>query len=78
MCLIIIPTSHAKLYFGSADLMSKTPFINLVMTGCWPTGIPSILINVDNEDRAAFVTVYPPALRNKSYKNNKICFIVVS
>ena len=34
---ITIPTSHVKLYFERADMMLKTPFINLVMTGCWPS-----------------------------------------
>ena len=55
---ITIPTSHVKLYFGRADLMLKIPFINLVMTGCWPTG-------------TVLITLYPTPLWNKSYKNNK-------
>ena len=73
MYVITVVTSHVKLYFGRAGLMLKTPFINLVMTGCWPTGTPSILRNIDS-----FFILYPTPLWNKSYKNNKIWFIVVS
>ena len=56
----------------------KTPVINLVMNGCWPAGTPSVLINNDNEDRTVSITLYPTPLWHKSYKNNKIWFIVIS
>ena len=78
MYVITIPTSHVKLYLGRADLMLKIPFINLVMIGYWPTDTPSILINVNNKDCAVFIKLYPTPLWNKSYKNNKIWFVVVS
>ena len=60
--VITIPTSYVKLHFGRAGLLLKTPFINLAMTKCWPTGTPSILMNVDNEDRAVFIALYPTGL----------------
>ena len=78
MYIITISTSYVKLHFGSADLILKTPFKNLVITGCWPIGTPSILISVDNEDRVVFITLYPTPLWNKSHKNNKIWLTVVS
>ena len=60
--VIAIPSSYVKLYFRRAGLLLKTPFINLVMTGYRPTGTTSILINVDNEDCAVFITLYPTPL----------------
>ena len=70
--VLTIPTPNVKLYFRRASLMLKTPFVNLVMTVCWLTGTSSILINVDNKDRAFFITLYPTPLWNKSYKKNKL------
>ena len=57
MYVIRIPTSHANLYFVKAGLILKTTLINLVMTGCWPDGTPSILINVDNESCIVHYTI---------------------
>ena len=70
--VLTIPTPNVKLYFRRASLMLKTPFLNLVMTVCWLTGTSSISINVDNKDRAVFITLYPTPLWNKSYKKNKL------
>ena len=63
MRVLTIPISHVKLNFERAGLLLKTPFMNLVVTGCWPTGTPSILINGEKEDCAVFITLSNPTLK---------------
>ena len=57
ICVITSLTSHVKLHFRRAGLMLKASLINVVMTECLPTSVPSILTNVDKEDRAVFITL---------------------
>ena len=64
------------MFFGKAGRTLKVAFINRLIMGCWPIGIPSIVTNVDKADLAVFNALYespePSALPDLNNECKKV------
>ena len=51
--------SHTCVTFPPGGRRRRVPFRYLVISGCWPRGVPSTDMKHDKKERVVFIELYP-------------------